>query len=44
LNGIASYPNPARENFTIISGNKTIQNVTIFDILGNKITDMYPNN
>jgi hypothetical protein len=41
LNGIASYPNPAKDSFTILSENK---NIAIFDILGNKITDMYPNN
>lgn len=42
-NDILSYPNPAKDVFTINAKNKTINTVTLFDILGNQVRVLYPN-
>ena len=43
MDGVISYPNPAKNLMTISSENKTIQTVAIFDILGNQVNVLYPN-
>lgn len=43
INGIISYPNPAKDRLTIISENKTIQRISLFDILGHQVATLNPN-
>ncbi len=43
MDGVTSYPNPAKDRLTISSGNKTIKTITLFDILGNQVTVLNPN-
>jgi hypothetical protein len=38
-----SYPNPAKDLFTISSRNKSITSLTLFDILGNEVKVLQPN-
>lgn len=40
---IKSYPNPAKDFLTISAKNENIKTITLFDILGNKVTTLYPN-
>ncbi|GAA4884189.1 hypothetical protein GCM10023311_03150 [Flaviramulus aquimarinus] len=44
LDDISSYPNPANDFLTIKSAKQQIKTVTLFDILGNQITVLRPNN
>lgn len=41
---ILSYPNPVNDVFTINAKDKTITTVTLFDILGNQVKVLHPNN
>ncbi len=43
LDDISSYPNPAKDIVTISSKNKNIKTIILFDILGNKVTELNPN-
>jgi len=43
LEGISSYPNPAKDVLTFSSTKKQIKTITIFDILGNMIKVLNPN-
>ena len=40
---IKSYPNPAKDFLTIRIENENIKTITLFDILGNKLTTLNPN-
>jgi len=41
--GVTSYPNPANDQLTISSLNKTIETIALFDMLGNQVTIAHPN-
>lgn len=43
LDDISSYPNPAKNIVMISSKNKNIKTIILFDILGNKVTELNPN-
>jgi len=43
IDEVKSYPNPAKDFLTISSKNNSIKTITLFDILGNQVTTLYPN-
>lgn len=43
IDEVKSYPNPAKDFLTISSKNRSIETITLFDILGNQVTTLYPN-
>jgi hypothetical protein len=43
IDEVKSYPNPAKDFLTISSKNTSITTITLFDILGNQVTTLYPN-
>ena len=43
IEGVTSYPNPAKDRLTINSVNKIIEKIVLFDILGNQVIVMQPN-
>lgn len=43
MDGVTSYPNPAKDLITISSENKTIETIFLFDILGNQVKVLHPN-
>lgn len=44
MDGVHGYPNPAKNIFTISSDNKTFKTVALYDILGNQVMVVHPNN
>jgi len=44
IDGVNAYPNPAKNYLTISSENKTIKTIALFDILGNQVKVLHPNN
>lgn len=43
IEGVSTYPNPAKDRLTINSETKTIRKVVLFDILGNQVAALQPN-
>ncbi len=43
IDEVKSYPNPAKDFLTISSKNKSINTITLFDILGIQVTTLNPN-
>jgi hypothetical protein len=43
IEGVSTYPNPAKDRLTINSETKTIQKIVLFDILGNQVASLQPN-
>ena len=43
MDEVSTFPNPANDVLTISSKNKTIKTITLFNLLGNKITVLHPN-
>ena len=44
IDGVFAYPNPAKDRLTIRSEHKAIDKIMLFDILGNQMNVLYPNN
>ncbi len=43
IEGLAYFPNPAKDRLTFTSEEQTMETISIFDILGNSISVHYPN-
>ncbi|HKL03709.1 MAG TPA: T9SS type A sorting domain-containing protein, partial [Cryomorphaceae bacterium] len=43
LKGVHSFPNPAKDQITIVSKNEVMQIITLFDLLGNRVFSLQPN-
>lgn len=44
MDDVNTYPNPAKDRITISSKNAIIKTIILFDILGNQVTTLYPDN